>query len=115
MKHVLIVLIFSSLALCAATDFQKARLLDVTNYTEPTPNGNLEMYRITVAMEGMVYTGTYDAHWVWSFRPGNLTVGDEIFAKIDKNTLILKRPDGKELKAKIIRREHESTVSSSQQ
>jgi len=56
---------------------------------------------ITVALEGTSYTAVYpvDQH----FKTSDYSVGDMVPARIDGKKLVLKRLDGKEMKAKIVR------------
>jgi hypothetical protein len=56
---------------------------------------------ITVALEGTSYTAVYpvDKH----FKTSDYSVGDMVPARIDGKKLVLKRLDGKEMKAKIVR------------
>lgn len=102
--------------LSAAQDFQPAKLLDVQAFTAAgpsivAPNGNnpviiptsRNMFTITVAMDGMSYSAQYPQKR--NFKPSELIVGDAIPARLDGDKLILKTTDGKEIKAKIVRRE----------
>lgn len=58
---------------------------------------------ITVTLAGTSYTAVYpvDQH----FKMTDYNVGDMIPARIDGKKLVLKRLDGKEMKAKILRQE----------
>lgn len=58
---------------------------------------------ITVALEGTNYTAVYpvDQH----FKMTDFSAGDLISARIEGKKLVLKRLDGKEMKAKIARQE----------
>jgi hypothetical protein len=110
----LVLLLFSSIAF--ASDFQQAKLVDVQGFKQSGPpiiapnNGypvviptSQNMFTITVAVGDMSYSGEFreSRH----FRPSQLVVGDAIEAKIEGEKLILKIAEGKEEKAKIIRRE----------
>jgi hypothetical protein len=54
---------------------------------------------------------SYSAQYQQSrhFKPSELIVGDPIEARIDGDKLILRTADGKEQKAKIVRRERLAT------
>ena len=60
-------------------------------------------YSVTVALDGMVYTGRSGGEF-WNYKPTSLTVNDPIPACVDGQNLILTRPDGKQYKASIVRR-----------
>jgi hypothetical protein len=102
-------------ALAVAQDFQQAKLLDVTAYTTAgpsivAPNGGMpviiptsrNMFTITVALRDMSYSAQYSQ--TRHFKPSELIVGDLISARIDGDKLVLKTSDGKDIKAKIVRR-----------
>jgi hypothetical protein len=114
-------LLFSSLA--SAADFELAKVLDVRDasslaasavanhpvaiqaggaQTTSVPSQYLRC-EVTVALEGTSYTAVYpvDQH----FKMTDLSVGDMVPARIDGKKLVLKRLDGKEMKAKIVRQE----------
>ena len=108
------------LLMCAAAnadEFKAARLLDAEAYTEHQTTGAVikgnggiyslkhDMYRIAVALDGMKVTAVYEAHWSWSPKASNLVIGTEVQAKLDKEKLVVQTPDGKTIRARIIRRE----------
>jgi hypothetical protein len=66
--------------------------------------GSAHMYTITVAMDGMKLSANYRE--TKRFKPSELIVGDGIVAMMDRNTLILYDNAKKEVKSKIVRREH---------
>jgi hypothetical protein len=114
MKRLLTVLVMLS-ASAVAQDFSQAKLLDVVAFTVAgpsiiAPNGqnpviiptSRNMFTITVALNDMSYSAQYPQ--ARHFRPSELIVGDQILARIDGDKLILKTSDGKEMKAKIVRR-----------
>jgi hypothetical protein len=99
-----------------AGDFQKAKIVDVQGFREAgtpiiAPNNGYpvliatsrNMFTITVSFGGMEYSAQYPQKR--HFRPSELIVGDMLDARIDGERLILRTADGKEEKAKIIRRE----------
>ena len=57
--------------------------------------------QITVALEGTAYTALYPVNE--HFKMTDFTAGDMISARLEGKKLVLKRLDGKEMKAKIIR------------
>ncbi len=114
MKILGVLFLFSVMAF--GSDFQQAKLVDVQGFKQPgapiiAPNNGYpvviptsqNMFTITVALDGMSYSGQFreSRH----FRPSQLVIGDAIQAKIEGEKLILKAEEGKEEKAKIIRRE----------
>ena len=56
---------------------------------------------ITVAMEGTSYTAVYPVNE--HFKMTDFSAGDMISARLEGKKLVLKRLDGKEMKAKIVR------------
>lgn len=100
-----------------ANDLKPAKILDVEAYTDRQTTGGVikgngaivslkhEMYRVVVGLDGMKITGEYEAHWSWTFRASDLVVGTDVQAMVEKDKLTLVAPNGKTLKAKIIRRE----------
>jgi|SRR5579864_1274127 hypothetical protein len=113
------ILIFLS-AIAVGADFQQAKLLDVRGFKEAgasiiAPNNGYpviipisrNMFTITVALGDMSYSAQYQQSR--HFKPSELIVGDPIEARIDGDKLILRTADGKEQKAKIVRRERLAT------
>ena len=99
-----------------AVDFQQAKLIDVQGFKQAgapiiAPNNGYpvviptsrNMFTITVALDNMSYSGQFGENR--HFKPSQLIVGDSIQARIDGEKLILRTAEGKEEKAKIIRRE----------
>jgi hypothetical protein len=109
----IVVVLLASLA--SAADFQTAKILDVQPYTEHgapivAPNNGHpvlidtsdSMFTLTVAIGDMGYSANYRSGR--HFKSSEVIVGDSIEACIDGDKLIIKRPDGKEVRAKITRR-----------
>lgn len=102
---------FSSLA----QDFQDARLIDVAPFERSgapiiAPNNGYpvlistdqKMMTIAVALDGISYSANFrQSH---DFRSSTLVVGDSIPARLDGGKLVLRKPNGKEVKAKVTRR-----------
>jgi hypothetical protein len=59
-------------------------------------------YTVTVELEDVTYTARSSGNF-WNFDPSRLVINDPIGACVDRNQLILRRPDGKDYKAKIVR------------
>jgi hypothetical protein len=108
-----LLLIFALVGCCFATDYKKCTVLDIHSYQNNIPvdiNGTMhvvhqEMYVITVQMDDIAITGI-DQLMVQERGPSEMVIGDEVEAKVKDNTLIVKKPSGKKLKASIIKREH---------
>lgn len=95
-------------ALAHGADFQQAKIMDVQPLSRPGMAigeviTNIDMITVTVAIDGMAYSATYNKPR--HVDSSNFIVGDSIAAKIDGEKLILRSSSGKELKAKITRRE----------
>lgn len=110
MKLLIAILLFTATALAA--DFQHGKLVSVTDSTSTRTygtNGNVNTaydveYRISIELDGMVYVGSYYPRWRWSYSPTDFIVNDPVEVRIDGNHLVIKRPNGKELKTAIVRR-----------
>jgi len=110
----LVLLLFSTIMF--ASDFQQAKLIDVQGFKQPGPaiiapnNGypvaiptSQNMFTITVAIGDMSYSGQFRE--ARNFKPSRLIVGDSIQARVDGEKIVLKTEEGREERAKIIRRE----------
>ncbi len=60
-------------------------------------------YLVTVRLNDVVYTGQSSANWFWNYAPTRLVINDPVEICVAKNTLRLRRPDGKDYKTKIVR------------
>ena len=103
-------------ALALAEDFQNAKLIDIAPYEKSNapiiaPNNGYpvlistdqNMMTITVGLNGMAYSANFRQRR--DFKSSTLIVGDSILARLDGDDLVLKKPNGKEVKAKLTRRE----------
>jgi hypothetical protein len=54
------------------------------------------------------YVLHYWPNWRGSYSPTDLIVGDPLEIRINKNSLYIKRENGREFKTDIVRREHNS-------
>jgi len=107
-----LLLIVALVGCCFAADYTKCTVLDIHSYQKHIPvliNGtkhfiHQETYVITVQMDDIAITGI-DQLMVQESGPSEMVVGNEVEAKVKGNTLIVKKPSGKKLKASIIKRE----------
>lgn len=58
---------------------------------------------MTVRLNDLVYTGQSSGNEFWNFDPTRLVINDPIAVCVSRNTLRLRRPDGKDYKTKIVR------------
>ena len=99
--------------------YEQGKLLDIqekkdktTTYTTTkrsdgstvtTPRTTEEKhYFLTVQAGDLVYVGEYTP--MFFGKPGDWIIGDSIEVRFDNNHMILRKPNGKELKAKIKKR-----------
>ena len=61
-------------------------------------------YRLEIELDDVVYEAEASAN-PWNFNPTRLIVNDPIGACVDGKRIVLKRPDGKDFKARIVRAE----------
>jgi hypothetical protein len=109
MKRVLIALLVCCSGMAAA-DFQQVKLLDVAPYKSPQLIAGAtpilvehNMFTLTVAIGDLSYSASYYAQR--HVKSSDFIVGDSIPAKIEGDKLVIKSADGKEMKARITRRE----------
>ena len=115
----------------AAATCQTGRLLDVREDIEYVPtvqvgrvhrNGNkdwttVEMpstrkqttYTVKIALDGIIYTARSSGDF-WGYNPSNMVVGAELEACVETNKLVVTRPDGKQYKPTITRRERDQAA-----
>jgi len=87
-------------------DFQKGKLINVTTDERLIEGTSARWAIFTVQISDLVYTargGRVRRH-SGDFTEG-LIIGDPVQAAVDGGELILLKPDGKELKTRIIKRE----------
>lgn len=75
---------------------------EVRVYTTPAERQN-KRYLVTVRLDDLLYTGESSGNMFWDFDPTRLVINDPVDACVYKDRLILKRPDGKEYKTKVVR------------
>jgi hypothetical protein len=112
MKRLFFVLFLSTLLFAAGKEFTQGKLIDISSDKESKGAmvvGNVaaaidwETFHISVQKDNLVYVGDYLAKRKGSYRPGDLIVNDPIAFRIDGDKLILKRPNGEELKTKLVK------------
>ena len=111
---------------------QAAILLDVQEDTEYVPtvqvgrvhrNGNQDWttvelpstskqmtYTVMVALDSIIYTARSSGDF-WRYNPSKLIIGTELEACVEANKLVITRPDGKQYKPTITRRERDQAAS----
>lgn len=75
---------------------------DVNVLTTPSER-QTKTYLVTVRLNDLVYTGQSSSHGFWSYDPTRLVINDPIQVCVSKDTLRLRKPDGKDYKTKIVR------------
>jgi hypothetical protein len=116
MKKLLVGLVLCGVAW--AGDFQQVTLLDVQAFDRPgmavSANGgysstviNYNMFTLTVPLDDQEVSATFYAGR--HFKSSDFVVGDSISARIDGEKLIIRDHEGKEHKARIVRRARPAT------
>jgi hypothetical protein len=59
---------------------------------------------VVVNLQGVVYTGEYDATAADGYTPGEWTPGDPVPIRLSGEKLYLRRPNGRELQTTIVKR-----------
>jgi hypothetical protein len=115
----------------AACTCQTGKLLDVQENTEYLPtvqvgrvhrNGSKDWttvelpstrkqttYTVKVALDGIIYTARSSGDF-WGYNPSKMIVGTELEARVEANKLVIARPDGKQYKPTITRRERDQAA-----
>ena len=105
-------LLFAALSVWAkpAHEFTTGKLVDITS-EERTDKGTTHAYAIyQVQLGDLIYYGRGEKLAKHPGEAGHgMIVGDPIQAAIDGKDLIIQRPDGKEIKTKIIKRQRAGT------
>jgi hypothetical protein len=118
----------------AAPACQTGKLLDVQEITELVPTVQIGQtrqnkngrdwttvalpaarkqttYVIKVVLDGITYTARSSGDF-WGYNPSSMIVNSEVEAWVDSNKLVITRPDGKQYKPTIIRRERDQSAPS---
>jgi hypothetical protein len=97
--------------ICLAADkvYQKGKYLDVNSQAYQKLVGDTSVMRhendLSVQIGDLIYIGQCEEKRHFSScRPGAWVIGDLIDVRIDKDSMYLKKPDGGELKTRIVKR-----------
>lgn len=71
-----------------------------------------EIYVLTVAVDDMIYTAESVKNLFFGYNPTDLVVNDPVELCVEKNKLVLTRPDGKKYKTRIVRSERDRRAQS---
>jgi hypothetical protein len=105
------------LPLAAAKDkreWKTGTLLSITDSSSNRVIGNTQTgavqtvtdveYRLSVLVDGMIYVGSYWPRWKWSYAPTDFVINDPIEISVTGKEMYIRRPEGQELKTKVIQR-----------
>jgi hypothetical protein len=67
-------------------------------------------YTVKIALDGIIYTARSSGDF-WGYNPSNMIVGADLEACVEANKLVIARPDGKQYKPTITRRERDQAAS----
>jgi len=96
----------TALASAAQHEFQSGKLVNISEDERLVTGTTLRWAVFVVQVNDIVYTARGPRMRRRSGDPGHgLILGDSVMVAIEKDDLIIRQPDGKELKAKITRRE----------
>src|ERR1700683_2920238 len=59
---------------------------------------------VVINVEGVVYTGEYDAASADGYRPGAWLGGERVPVRLEGDKLFLRRPNGRELETSVVKR-----------
>jgi DUF2934 family protein len=59
---------------------------------------------VVISVEGVVYTGEYDAASAGGYLPGEWKAGDRVPVRLEGDKLFLRRPNGRELVTRVVKR-----------
>jgi hypothetical protein len=95
--------------LAADKVYQKGKYLDVDSQAYQKLVGDTSVLRhendLSVQIDDLIYVGQCEEKRHFSScRPGAWVIGDMIDVRIDKDCMYLKKPDGGELKTRIVKR-----------
>jgi len=83
------------------TSYTTTKQKDGTTVTTPTTSEE-KHYFISVQAGDLVYVGEYTP--MFYGKPGDWIIGDPIDVRFDGSKMILRKPNGKELKTKVVKR-----------
>ena len=92
--------------LCAQTKFQKAELLSITSGRGLDNDASHRWAFFAVQIGNIIYTGSGKRikHQTDDYQEG-LSAGDRVEAAVSGNEMILRKPNGGELKTRIVKKE----------
>lgn len=67
-------------------------------------------YTLKVALDGIIYSARSSGDF-WGYNPSKMIVGADLEACVEANRLVITRPDGKQYKPTITRRERDQAAS----
>jgi hypothetical protein len=94
------------LAAAVKSAYQPATLIDV-DMTQG-PNGYVragESFCLAISLDDFSYLLRYGPIWAYGYAPSDLVVGDRIHVRVKDGNMYLQKPNGRELKTQIVRRE----------
>lgn len=110
----LVIPFFLASSALAAAGYQSGKLVSITDARSNRTVGNSQTgsvvtvtdveYRISVQLGDITYVGSYWPRTEWSYSPTDFVVNDPIQVRIEGKHMYVKRPDGKDLKTRIIQR-----------
>jgi hypothetical protein len=117
MRRLVLWLMMATAVTCLAADrvYQKGKYLDVDSQayqkivSNPSNGGSISVLRhendLSVQIGDLIYVGQCEEKRHFSScRPGAWIVGDMIDVRIDGGSMYIKKPDGGELKTRIVKR-----------
>jgi hypothetical protein len=111
MRQFALWLMLATAVICLAADkvYQKGKYLDVNSQAYQKLVGDTSVMRhendLSVQIGDLIYIGQCEEKRHFSScRPGAWVIGDLIDVRIDKDSMYLKKPDGGELKTRIVKR-----------
>jgi hypothetical protein len=111
MRRLILVLALATAVVGLAADkvYQKGKYLDVNSQAYQKLVGDTSVLRhendLSVQIDDLIYIGQCEEKRHFSScRPGTWIIGDLIDVRIEKDYMYLKKPDGGELKTRIVKR-----------
>ncbi|HEX5046059.1 MAG TPA: hypothetical protein VFX89_02980 [Gammaproteobacteria bacterium] len=111
-------------AAAAAQDYKSSTVLDSHTFQRqktavslggfPIGGTSVDMNRVTVVLDGYDVTGEFPSETPRSPKAGDVKVGSDIFAALDRSKLLLKWPDGSIVTAKVVVRQKHKQPRDSQ-